>query len=1707
MCVSRSSHIKAFVLTLWGALVFTGCTVNDAILGTFGTAFGPSIYIDDVTVTEGDTLIFTVSILEPYSEDVSFKWRTVSGTATTTDSDYTSIPLTTITIPAGSLTVQVGVVSTGDTKFENNETFTISLTHASGGQIEDNFGLGTINNDDTAPDIFVTDASVLEGNTAQAIVSLSAVSGVAAAFIYRTFDDVALQSADYTQVISSVRTIPAGSLSLLIPVVSIEDLNDEVDETFLVSLSSVTGASVGVVGDDDLAEITITDDDSAPQIFISDVSVAEGGTLLFIVTLVATGTTNATFDFLTYDVTATLADSDYTSVSASGTIAAGDLSATIAVITTVDTKYEAAETILVSLSNLANTTTGDLLATGTITNNDTPPDFYIFDAEAEEGDSIVFIVSLSEVSGLNVTFNYATLAGTATAGSDYTSASGAFTLLSGELTGGVTIVTIDDVAVEASTENFTLSISSVSGANPVDFIGVGGITSDDSAPPQIFIQAPGAPFTTASSVDLVLLADNGLYTEMYVTNVAGCGSGGVWEAYSSSKSSWGLDPGQLGSTTTVYAKFRDASLNESACVSDSILSISVTSSNMCTVTASAVTYGNFYDNGGPAGNYSNNRNCYLTITAGVPIKMSFSAFDLEAGWDYLTVWNSSVSPATVLGRFTGTLTPAEITADSGTFVVNLLTDGNTVYSGFAASWSPVRPTPNGVFSINNGADYTSSASVTLAVSGLTLPEMYVTNTSGCGSGGSWQALVATRSWTLTAGEGKKTVYIKYRDPYGQETPCENDTIEIYTSNPVVSLSGLPAAVTHDTSLFVTVGGAYISAYKYKIEPGADCSSSSGYSSEISSSTKIVDPLTGFPDGDLTLCVVGSNPAGTYQAYNAATSYTFNYDSMQSISVAQTYERSNEANSSESLTITLSQAKAYDIVVYYDLSGRTAVSGTHYSGIATGGSVTILASQLSTTIDYNLIDNAVTDGEKFIQINLSGANKSAIVIGETMQYRHYIVDNESASSTTAMIAAGSNHTCGTLASGALKCWGNNSNGQLGDTSTTTRLYPTLIDSGVSYTKVTAGSNVHSCGIGPLGAVKCWGLNSNGQLGDNSTTQRSSPAALNDADAYNHVSAGNAHSCGITTTGVLKCWGLNSNNQIGDGTTTQRTSPQTVNGGTTYTKVETANANSCAITSAGVLQCWGLNTNGKLGNGTTNQLSTPTDIDSGTTYADVDLGDSHTCAITTGGELKCWGLNSSGQLGTGNTTNSSSPVVIDSGVSYTSVSAGATHTCAIVAVTGVLKCWGLNSKHQIGNGNNTTVLSPTIIDPGSVYTQVSAGGGHTCGVTGGATKCWGANGSGTSNYGQLGDGIQTQQLTPTEVQSDDTFVKVNMVWGAGCGITTAGVLKCWDENSDGVLGDGTIFRRNAPMIIDPGVTYADISRGSGTTACGITTAGVLKCWGNNSSGQVGDGTTIERWSPVVIDAGTTYSQVAQGYATGCGVTTTGVLKCWGDNSTYQFGDGTLLPSYVPKVIDSGVSYTMVSLQDLTTCGVTSLGVLKCWGYNDGGTVGDGSTSTAPLPVVIDPGVDYSFVATGFYNTCAITTTGVLKCWGLNDRGQVGDGTTTPRNSPVVADAGTTYSYVDLSQNNSSCGITTAGLFKGWGRNNFSQTGDGTTVNPRPTPVPSVDNLTTYSQCQSGNVHAMGLTSAGKIKTWGTTFDNRLGSSLCWLRPGVRPVGFEQ
>jgi alpha-tubulin suppressor-like RCC1 family protein len=285
-----------------------------------------------------------------------------------------------------------------------------------------------------------------------------------------------------------------------------------------------------------------------------------------------------------------------------------------------------------------------------------------------------------------------------------------------------------------------------------------------------------------------------------------------------------------------------------------------------------------------------------------------------------------------------------------------------------------------------------------------------------------------------------------------------------------------------------------------------------------------------------------------------------------------------------------------------------------------------------------------------------------------------------------VSVGEFHTCAVLSDGTVQCWGQNAYGQLGNGTTIYNSTTPVTVAGITNATALDVGYLHTCAVLSDGTVKCWGENSHGQLGNGpSFFNFFSPVAVPGVTNAIAVSAGVYHTCAVLSDGPVKCWGNNSAGGLGDGTTINSSTPVTVSGITNATAVVTDD-DTCAIISDGTVKCWGENAYGQLGNDATADSSTPVTV-SGITTAVAVAVDEHTCALLSDGTIKCWGWNTYGQLGNGTTADSFTPVSV-SGITTAVAVAADEHTCALLS-DGTIKCWGLNTYGQLGDG--TTINS--------------------------------------------------------------------------------------------------------------------------------------------------------------------------------------------------------------------------------------------------------------------------------------------------------------------------------------------------------------------------------------------------------------------------------
>ncbi len=349
------------------------------------------------------------------------------------------------------------------------------------------------------------------------------------------------------------------------------------------------------------------------------------------------------------------------------------------------------------------------------------------------------------------------------------------------------------------------------------------------------------------------------------------------------------------------------------------------------------------------------------------------------------------------------------------------------------------------------------------------------------------------------------------------------------------------------------------------------------------------------------------------------------------------------------------------------------------------------------------------------------------------------------------------------------------------------------------------------------------------------------------AFASVSSASDHSCGVTLAGAAYCWGLNGRGELGNGGTANSATPVAVRGGLRFATVSAGPSFTCAVTTAGAAYCWGYNGDGELGSGSTAiSSSTPTAVSGGLTFTAVASGAFGNCALTTTGAAYCWGADNYGQLGIGSFSPSSVPVAVSGGITFSQITAGFGHICALTAA-GAAYCWGNNAFGQLGNNSTALSQTPVQVSAGSVvFTSLSAGAQHTCAVaTISEVYCWGYNAD-----GEFGNGGTGNDSTPVEAQGALYLNLAAVAAGQAstCALTAAGAPVCGGAGAQGQLGDGSTARSLVPVAVAGGLTFkALVAAAEGQGVCGLTASGALYCWGFNSSGQLGNGTTGENLVP--------------------------------------------------------------------------------------------------------------------------------------------------------------------------------------------------------------------------------------------------------------------
>jgi len=335
--------------------------------------------------------------------------------------------------------------------------------------------------------------------------------------------------------------------------------------------------------------------------------------------------------------------------------------------------------------------------------------------------------------------------------------------------------------------------------------------------------------------------------------------------------------------------------------------------------------------------------------------------------------------------------------------------------------------------------------------------------------------------------------------------------------------------------------------------------------------------------------------------------------------------------------------------------------------------------------------------------------------------------------------------------------------------------------------------------------------------------------------------------------------------------------------------------------------------------------------------VGIWPGNSCAALKDGSVRCWG---------------DTAVTVPDLFGAVSFTGGAQHACALFA-DGSVRCWGFNGRGELGDGTNTSRSTPELVVGLSDAVSLSAGFAHTCAVLGdGSVRCWGFNAA-----FQLGDGTTTNQNTPTAVSGLSGAISVSASSSSGgtfggfhtCALINDGSAQCWGQNGSGQLGDGRTVPRSTPVAV-LGLSGAVAIAAGGNHTCALLADGSARCWGANFSGSLGDGTNESHTTPVPVSGLSGAVSISAGTSHTCAVLSDGSVRCWGSNGAGQLGDGDTTPKNTPTAVTGLSDAVSLSAGGDRTCAVSRDGSVRCWGAGPRGDGSTGSSSLLPTPVLV-------------------------------------------------------------------------------------------------------------------------------------------------------------
>jgi alpha-tubulin suppressor-like RCC1 family protein len=1645
----------------------------------------PALKLSSATqsITEGASASAVVTLTPASATAVTVDYATSDGTALA-PADYTQANGT-LTFAPGETSKTISLATVDDAAIESAETFSVALTNLTGTAT-----LGTATQTVTIVDndfanLTIADMSVTEGSNLVFTVTLSPASTGTVTVDYASVDGTgangALAGTDYTSVTGTL-TFAAGETSKTVSVPTTAKPSEvcRADRTMTVELSNEANATLG----DSVGIGTIVDPD-LPVLSIASVgAVTEGAASQFTASLSqACATHPVGFTWETTNGTA-METADYTAVVAqAGAIAAGSTSTTLSVATIDDAIYEGAETFSVNLSSPSYATLGTSSATASITDNEVQPTVQFAVAVSSGAENVTpasITVSLSGASASTITVDYAVSGGSATAGADFTLANATLTFAPGDTSKTISMPVIDDSIYEGS-ETVEITLSNATNAT------LGAITmhtrtilEDDSAPIASVSDTSVNENAGTVSIDVALDTASSLSTTVTYSTLDGTAT--------SPADYTGVITGSVvipaGSQHgTIHIAIANDTMDEDDETFDVVLNSAVNASVSMTQDIAHVTV---LDDDAPP-----------TITVGDPlsategdgtlaIPVTLSAKSGKViSFTYTTADGTAMAP----GDYTATSGAASIPAGSTSTTLTIPIVDDSVLCEVPETFTAT------ISSLTNATAGTSLVShVTLYDNDL--PDLTITPASV--NEGSIAVFHASLSFACPDAitmnyftlPGTATEGLDYTRATGSRTFNAGATT---TPDIVVSTINDSLTEVSQETFFLGLTGAD------NVTIG---------SSGIGAGTIIDDDGLGLATVKIAASYWNTcalNSAGEAKCWGE--NYYLGNDGLN---LGDEPGEMGDALPALDLgtvdflgvtphTATQVMRESQTTCVRLE-GGQVKCWGANYVGEAGAGSYT----------DYNLTnigdeDSEFGDGVKDIDFGTVGALGATKLTTKQMA---------TAGSTKCFILSDDGVKC--FGEGQYSLLGRNatrigtSDAHMGDNLPYVDL-GTHDALGITKhsVKQLAGEAQAFCAILDDDRVKCWGNNSSGQLGQGDTlTRGSDPLMMGDGLPYvdlgtnrtakKIVGGAGGTFCAILDDNGLKCWGNNSQGQLGLGNTQNRgDQPNEMGDDLPYVDLGThdglgvtphtakdislGDSFSCAILDDGRVKCWGYGYRGALGNGSTlTRGNAANQMGDNLPYA--LLGTGHTAkslraksrnvfVIRDDDSLVAWGANSYGELGQGHTTDLQSaaqlgnnlvPIDVGTGLHAVSISdgSGLNSACAVLS-NGQAKCWGasnpwygfgiyLPSFYIGGYPNQMGTNLPKISLPAGTHLvdlQISSGTVFAVywdafGLTSdGHLVYWG------NTQSAAGDTVDSMgATTPTYLAAGGLkYRTISVGMRLACGIDEHFDLRCWGAHIADEQSAWAFFSpSNAPIVsLGRGRKVMSVSvanTANSSMVCAILDNAKVKCFGSNNFGQLGLGDTVSRGTNPgdmgdnlpYVDLGSvgTPIQIVSGSANSCALFDNGKVKCWGQGSAINGQGHTSRIGSLPgqmgdalSFIDLGTGHTAKWIQAANShaCALRDDDTFICWGDNDytelgrdntgnNRAIGDSAGEMGDALTTVDlNGAIVASAALGARHTCALTTVGDVKCWGLNIYGQLGLGDRVNRGAPSTM--GSSLPSVDL------------------------------------------------------------------------------------------------